>query len=385
MYKINIVKSLPYQEKIDWLRLARTPKIGRSTILKLFRIFDHAQDAIENIADFAIKGGSKIPIELFSKDLAQKELEKCEKLGAQMIFLNEESYPEILRQISDPPPIITVKGNIKLMHKNILSIVGPRHASFNGCNFAKKMAYDLGQHKMVIASGMARGIDSNAHKASLETGTIAVIGGGIDNIYPRENTDLYHEIADKGLLISEQAFGNPPKGGNFVQRNRIISGLSLGVLVIEATLRSGTLTTSRFALEQNRELFAVPGSPFDPRHEGTNRLIKQGAKVTTCADDVMEDISYLIKNKKLSSSLNESFDKKFKNTQFKKPDEDILNEIRDSILKKVSYEPIPLELLIEDLSMPIKMANIALVQLELAGKIENNNGKINLMNSLDNV
>ncbi len=375
---LPIVKELPIQDKINWIRLSRTNNIGRSTLLKLIKIFDNTQDAIDNVANYSIKGGLKKPIQVAPPSIANKELEDCRKINAHIICFNEEQYPAILREISDPPPIITVRGNLSLMHQNIIAIVGPRNASLNGCKFAEKISYEIGLAGIIIASGMARGIDTHAHKAAINTGTIGVIAGGIDNIYPKENTALYHEVIKKGLLISENPIGSPPKGGNFPQRNRIISGLSLGVVVIEATLRSGTLITSRFAIEQNRELFAVPGSPFDPRHEGTNRLIKQGAKLTVSSADVLEDIQEIINNRQRFSNISESFNEEFANIKFKAPDDDIVNDARKLILEKIGYSPISSELLIEELEIPVKIINIALVQLELADRIENQNGKITL-------
>lgn len=378
MFNNIFLKNASLSDKINWLRLVRTRGISRSTLFNLAEIFDNIQDIIDNVGEYSVKGGLKQPIEIYPFDLAQKEFELCQKNGAQIICYFEDSYPELLRQISDPPPILTIRGKGELLQKNIIAIVGPRNASLNGCQFAKKVAYELSSKGIVIASGMAIGIDRSAHKASIENGTIGVIAGGIDNIYPMQNLDLYQEIYKKGLLISEHQIGSAPRGGNFPQRNRIISGISLGVVVVEATLKSGTLITARFALEQNREIFAVPGSPFDPRHEGTNRLIKQGAKLIQNSDDILEDINDIIATRQRFSNISESLDIEFMPAKFKAPDESIVGKVRDLILSKISYSPTSIELIVNELEIPAKIANIACAQLELADKIENKNGKISL-------
>lgn len=371
-------KNLSPSDKINWIRLTRTKGISRSTLFNLLEIFGNIEDVITNVGEYSIQGGLKKPIELYSLEEARKELNNCAKINAEIICFSEEDYPQLLREISDPPPLITIRGQKKLIHENIVAIVGPRNASLNGCKFAQKIALELGNKGVVIASGLARGIDRSAHKSSLDTGTIGVIAGGIDNIYPPDNADLYQEIAKRGLLISENPIGTPPRGGNFPQRNRIISGISLGIVVIEATLKSGTLITARFALEQNREIFAVPGSPFDPRHEGTNRLIKQGAKLIENSDDILEDINEIITSRRRFAKISETTSEEFLLAKFKAPDDIIVAEARKLILSKINYTPISAELLIGELEIPAKIANIAFVQLELADRIENKNGKISL-------
>ena len=365
-------------ELISWIRLIRTNNIGRSTFFNLLKIFNNAQTAIENIEEFSIRGGLKTPIKPYNKNDAIKELEATRNFGADIIGFTEEAYPKMLREISDPPPILTVKGKINLLNQNIIAVVGPRNASFNGCKFARKIAKELGENKIIIASGLARGIDTAAHEASLTTGTIAVIAGGINNIYPSENANLYHQISNQGVIISEIPFGTLPRGGNFPQRNRIISGLSLGVVIIEATLKSGTLITAKFALEQNREIFAVPGNPMDPRYEGTNRLIKQGAKMLENTDDILNEIKYMRKeNEKLSES-SESKSQEFTSFISNLSDNSDIDKARNLILKKLNFTEITNDEIIRELEIPTQIVNIALVQLELADKIQNKNGKITL-------
>jgi DNA processing protein len=325
-----------------------------------------------------MRGGLKKPIKLYPESKAREELEKCRKIGADIITFIDHEYPKLLRQIADPPPILTIRGDVSLLNRDIIAIVGPRNASINGCKFARMITEELGNANLVISSGMARGIDTVAHKSSLATGTIAVIAGGIDNIYPSENKELYYKIIESGVIISEIQYGALPKGGNFPQRNRIISGLSLGVIVIEATLRSGTLITARFAIEQNREIFAVPGSPFDPRSQGANRLIKQGAKLVEGVHDILEEIDNMRTARDYELEFRDKDVMNFIGFEEFLLDDSEIDEARKLVLEKISYSPIFIDEIISELQISTKVANIVCMQLELADKIENRNGKISL-------
>ena len=267
------------QEKINWLRLARSENIGSSTFFHLIEIFGSATEAIQSLSAYDAENKIKRKIKVLSQKEAEIELENSQKFGAEVIIFSEEKYPSLLREIPDPPPVLTIKGRSELLTQNSVAIVGPRNTSLNATIFTKQLATDLGNNSLVISSGMARGVDTAAHQASIATGTIAVIAGGVNHIYPRENTKLYEEISRNGLIVSENPFNASPKIYSFIQRNRIISGLSIATIVVEAGLKSGSLTTARFALEQGREVFATPGSPIDQRCRGTNRLIKEGAKM----------------------------------------------------------------------------------------------------------
>jgi DNA processing protein len=372
------IKNLSEKERFDWIRLSRSQNIGPSTFFNLLKIFGTPAKALDNVEDYSLKGGAKRPISLYDQNQVLKELDSCKKFGAQIIAFSENSYPHRLREISDPPPVLTVKGHLPFLQKNIISIVGPRNASINGCKFARMIANDLGKNNFVVASGLARGVDTASHQGSIDNGTIAVIAGGIDHIYPKENTNLYNNIASKGVLVSENLFNAIPRGGNFPQRNRIISGISLGVVVVEATLRSGTLTTAKFASQQNREIFAVPGSPFDPRCQGTNRLIKQGAKLIENVEDILEEIDQIIsQDGQLQFMEEESDDSEI--FSYRPPDDDLINEARELILSRIGYDPISPDEIIRILEIPTKVANIALMQLELANRIENKSGKVMLI------
>jgi len=372
------VRKISESERVAWVRLSRTKNIGKTTFFNLLKIFGNVNDAVKNVGDYSLKGGLKFPIQVADEALAIKEISDCKKIGAEIITFIEPEYPPLLKQIADPPPIITIRGNKNLLNKDIISVVGPRNSSTNGYKFAKMIAHDLGKHDLVVASGMARGIDSAAHLGALETGTIAVIAGGIDHIYPPENKELYYQIVEKGLIISEIPYGASPKGGNFPQRNRIISGLALGVVVIEATLKSGTLITAKFAMEQNRDIFAVPGSPFDPRHQGTNRLIKEGAKLTENVDDILEEINHLRAKNLEKLEMREKELSDFAGFSTISASDDEIDEARKLILEKINYDGVMIDEIILELQIPPRIANIALLQLELADKIEYKNGKVNL-------
>lgn len=369
------------QEKVEWIRLARSENVGRSTFFRLIKIFGSPKQALEQVSHYAFQGGSKQQIKIYSEKDAAQELEDSHQFGAQIVLFSDENYPKLLREISDPPPILTIKGRIDFLNRHSIAIVGPRNASFNGVLFAKKIARELGENGLLIVSGMARGIDAAAHEVSINSGTVAVIAGGIDHIYPKENTELYHKICDKGLMISESYFGAPPKGGNFVQRNRIISGLSLGVVVIEASLRSGSLVTARFGAEQGREIFAVPGSPFDPRCLGTNRLIKQGAKLTESVEDILEEIPMLKSRFGEMEILQEPEAEDFISFMEKMPSDDDIKKIRQEILLRLNLVPLSIEAIIQEMQVPARLVNIAVVQLELADKVEVNYGKVILKRS----
>jgi len=365
-------------EKLNWLRLARSENIGKSTFFRLIEIFESVENALEQVADYAAAGGLRRKIKVCTLEDAENEMINSENFGAEILIFSEEKYPKLLRKIPDPAPVLTVRGDIEFFNRDTIAIVGPRNASFNAITFAKKIALELGQNSVITVSGMARGVDSAAHQASILSGTIAVIAGGINHIYPKENEHLYSEILKHGLLVSENAFGMPPKGGNFVQRNRIISGLALGVIVLEAGLKSGSLITARFAREQGREVFAMPGSPFDPRCHGTNRLIKDGAKMIENIADILDELPKLKSQLRGSKILREPDSKPFVAPAAKLPSDDDVKKIRQEIFSRLSVAPIAIDEIIGQMQVPTKLLNIALVQLELADKIVINFGKVAL-------
>jgi DNA processing protein len=261
------VKSLTSGERLDWLRLIRSKYVGPITFHRLLERYGSAAAALAALPELAARGGAR-RIRIASKEDTSCEMEQVAEAGAQLIALREEHYPPLLRQTEDAPPLIAVIGHAHLLAKKALAVVGTRNASLNGLGLAERLARDVGGEGYLIVSGMARGIDRAAHEGALETGTAAVLAGGTDVIYPKENSDIYQRIVGRGAALSEMPLGTKPQARHFPRRNRIISGMARGVLVVEATKKSGSLITTRFAAEQNREVFAVPGSPLDPRAQG---------------------------------------------------------------------------------------------------------------------
>ncbi len=274
-------------ERLAKLRLARSRNIGPVTYRQLLARFPSAQEAIDAIPDLARRGGGRAP-QLADMRLIEAETEEVERLGASYLFLHVPPYPPPLAEIGAAPPVLIVRGDLSLLAKPIVGMVGARNASAAARRFARELAFGLGDAGYVAASGLARGIDTAVHHGSIDTGTIAVIAGGIDIFYPPENKDLQLDIAERGVLIAEQPPGSEPKARHFPYRNRIIAGLGMGTIVIEAAPKSGSLITARQANEFGREVMAVPGSPLDPRAQGCNQLIRDGATLIQTVDDVLE-------------------------------------------------------------------------------------------------
>lgn len=277
---------LTASERLQWHRLAQCENVGPITFKALIARFGTAAAALEALPDMSRRGGSGRVMRIYDLEKAETDFINATRLGARYVALCEPEYPDLLRHAPAPPPLICVKGALDLTHRRVIGIVGARNASANGVRFTRQIASELGQADFVIVSGLARGIDTAAHEASINTGTIAVVAGGIDHNYPPENAKLQAAIADGGLLLSEMPPGIVPKAESFPRRNRIIAGLAQATVVVEAAMRSGSLTTARFAAEAGREVFAVPGSPLDPRCEGTNGLIKDGANLLQRASDI---------------------------------------------------------------------------------------------------
>src|SRR5436190_11582096 len=275
------------EERIDWLRLIRAENVGPRTFRTLIRHYGSAGSALRALPELASRGGARRPVRIPPREEAERELIALRSLDLHLVALGEPEYPPALANIDDAPPLISSRGNPAGLARPMVAIVGSRNASAAGAKMAGRLARDLGQAGFVIVSGLARGIDAAAHRASMSSGTIAVLAGGQDRIYPAEHADLLEAILVEGAALSEMPLGWEPRARDFPRRNRLISGLALGLIVVEAARRSGSLITVRFALEQGREVFAVPGSPLDPRAEGTNGLLKQGATLVTEASDVI--------------------------------------------------------------------------------------------------
>jgi DNA processing protein len=280
-------------ERLDWLRLARTEAVGPVTFQQLTRRFGSARAALQRLPDMARGAGRAVPPRIPSPAEAEAEIDAGEKLGATLLLAGDDAFPEGLKNLDPPPPILWALGDPALLQRRAVAVVGARVASAAGCRFARGISGELGRHGLVIASGLARGVDAAAHEGALPTGTVAVLGGGVGDIYPPENERLYRQIAERGCIVSESAPGRRAQAKDFPRRNRLISGLSLAVVVVEAELKSGSLITARLAAEQGREVLAVPGSPLDPRARGCNDLIRQGAAVCEGPEDVLRAIEHV--------------------------------------------------------------------------------------------
>jgi DNA processing protein len=284
------IATLGDDERLACLRLIRSENVGPVTFRQLINHYGGAARALDALPELSSRAGKKRPIRICSKDVARAELASAQKAGAEPVFTIEPGYPKYLAAVDAPPPLLYVRGRLDLASRPSVAMVGSRLSSAAGVKLARLFAHEIGRAGYVIVSGLARGIDGAAHDASLETGTIAVLAGGIDVIYPPEHAALYDRIAHEGCVLTEQPPGFVARAQDFPRRNRIISGASLAVVIVEAAARSGTLVTARFASEQGREVFAIPGHPLDPRAEGTNRLIKNGATLVTEPHDVLEQL-----------------------------------------------------------------------------------------------
>ncbi len=278
-------------ERLDRLRLIRSDNVGPRTFRSLLNHFGNARSALERLPDLARRGGADRAGRICSEQDARAELTAATKLGVSLVVPGEATYPPRLAMIDDAPPLLGVRGAPEVLMRPMIAIVGSRNASGAGLKFAGQLARDLGEAGFAVISGLARGIDQAAHRATIQSGTVAVLAGGHDRIYPSEHEDLLAALLEHGAAISEMPLGHVPRARDFPRRNRLISGAALGVVVIEAAHRSGSLITARMAAEQGREVFAVPGSPLDPRAAGTNDLIKQGATLITEASDVINAVA----------------------------------------------------------------------------------------------
>ncbi len=287
------MKLLLPEEKLNWLRLSQSENVGPVTFHNLLHRFGTATKALEALPELSQRGGLKRVLKIYSRDSAQRDIERAAKLSAQFVVAGETGYPPALANVPAAPPMLCVSGNLELAEMVSVGMVGARNASALGLKFTRQIARALTEAGLLVASGLARGIDTAAHEASVDVQTAAVIAGGIDIFYPPENEKLQRLISERGLLITEMLPGTAPKAEHFPRRNRIISGMARAVIVVEAALRSGSLITARYAAEQGRDVYAVPGSPMDPRAEGTNRLIKDGATMLTSIDELLESLKQI--------------------------------------------------------------------------------------------
>src|SRR3954451_12302377 len=353
------------EQRIDWLRLIRSDNVGPRTFRSLINHFGSARAALARLPDLAQRGGAARRLRICSEEDAEAEIAASKNIGVSLVAPTEPFYPPRLALIDDAPPLLGVRGALEALTRPMIAIVGSRNASGAGLKFTGRLARDLGDAGFVIASGLARGIDQAAHRASLDSGTIAVLAGGHDRIYPAEHEDLLQAMLQSGAAISEMPLGHVPRARDFPRRNRLISGVALGVVVVEAAHRSGSLITARIAAEQGREVFAVPGSPLDPRAAGTNDLIKQGATLTTEAADVINAVAPIME-RPVELPTREPEDV----PSYDEPD----SSDRTRIVGLLGPSPIGLDDLIRMAGTSPAVVRTVLLELELAGRLERHGG-----------
>jgi DNA processing protein len=359
------VPNLTDDQRLAWLRLVRSENVGPRTFFYLFNRFGSADAALSALPDLARRAGGSRQHRICSIETARRELDAIAYAGARLIAFGEPDYPALLREIYDPPPVITVAGNLTVLARADLAIVGARNASALGITFAGRIARDLAATGAAIVSGLARGIDAAAHKATLETGTVAVLAGGLNRIYPTENQPLADAIRERGALVAESPMDFAPRGIDFPRRNRIVAGLSRAVVVIEAAERSGSLITARLALDGGREVFAAPGFPLDPRSAGCNRLIRDGAAhLLTEAAEIVAVLTTATQSPPraaVQAPPLPAFDDG--------PAGDPSADSYARLLELLGPTPTPLDDLVRAAGLPASLVRGALIDLVLAGRV----------------
>ncbi|KKX34255.1 DNA-processing protein DprA [Rhizobium sp. LC145] len=363
--------ALTERQRIAWLRLIRSDNVGPVTFRELINHCGSAENALAMLPELSARGGASRAIRIATVEEAERELERAARHGARFIGIGEPDYPPALRQIEGAPPLIAAKGDLGIATRPSVGIVGSRNASISGSKFAAMIARDAGRAGYTVTSGLARGIDTAAHRASLETGTIAVLAGGLDQPYPPENVPLLEEITSgAGLAVSEMPFGWEPRARDFPRRNRLIAGISLGVVVVEAADRSGSLITARLAGDFGRLVFAVPGSPLDPRCQGTNGLLKNGAIVTTGSADVLEALAPLAQIDLFFDPAVEEPLGEGGSDMLPPPDDDV----RALIASALGPTPVEIDDIIRHTGLPAASVYLVLLELDLAGRLHRHPG-----------
>ena len=358
-------------DRVNWLRLTRSEGVGPITFRQLIQRFGSAADALAAIPELARRGGRARPVTLASVGDVNRELATLDRIGGKLLTLADPDYPSRLAAIEDAPPVLTVIGDIGALPRRSVAIVGARNASLNGRRFAERLAQGLGRAGVVVVSGLARGIDGAAHTGALKTGTTAVLAGGVDVVYPPEHEDLHRHISEAGTVVSEVPPGTQPTARHFPRRNRIISGLCLATVVVEAASRSGALITARMAAEQGRDVLAVPGSPMDPRADGPNSLIRNGAVLVRSVEDILEALAPMDRGR-LGENDAEPFDSGA--AGLSDPDRESLEAARERLAQSLSPVPTQVDELIRDCQLSASAVLTALLEMELAGRLERHPG-----------
>ncbi len=354
-------RRLTDSERVAWTRLARAPGIGPVTFAQLLDRFRTPEAALASLPELARRAGAKQTMALPAQTSIEQEILTTRSFGAEILASCEPEFPILLRALVPPPPVVTMLGRAPMAAGRTVAIVGARNASAAGRKIARDMARTIGEAGWVTVSGLALGIDGEVHAASLATGTIAVLAGGINQIYPPQHDRLYAEIAARGLLISESPFGHQAKAQDFPRRNRIITGLSRGVVIVEAAERSGSLISARTAGEQGREVMAVPGSPLDPRAAGTNALIRDGATLVRHAEDVLQALSELPPLQQVRSLTQDRFES---DPLDGAPPADQVQSVAGAL----TAAPLPIDEIARGTGLSVARCRSILVELELAGR-----------------
>lgn len=369
---------LEHNEIINRIRLYRSQNVGPIMYRNLLLKYGTAHDAIQALPELASRGGRKTPLDIVTRESIEREWENHQKIGAKLIVEGDGIYPRLLSDLDEAPPVFSILGNPDLMQRHAVGVVGARNCSLNGKKIAYSLSKGLADAGFVVVSGLARGIDGQAHQASLEQGTIAIIAGGVDKIYPTEHTDLYHKIREQGLIIAESPLGVEPQSNLFPRRNRLISALSQGVVVIEAAMQSGSLITARYAIEQNKEVFVVPGSPLDPRYRGSNQLIRKGAHLTTSATDVIDVLQepYRAVMKEAARDLLDSAQGSLYvvPSDSQESSEIDMGKLTSDLLESLSPTPISVDEVVENLPYAYSDIMTVMLELELAGRMTRHPG-----------
>jgi DNA processing protein len=366
---MNVAASvrLSDEQRLAWLRLIRSDNVGPVTFRELVNHFGSATAALDALPDLAGRGGRRVRIAAAAD--AEREMTAAHAIGARLVAIGEPDYPPWLRSIDGAPPLIAVRGNRDCLPSPMVSVVGSRNASVAGRKFAMTIARALGEAGFVVASGLARGIDAAAHEAALATGTVAVFAGGLDRIYPEENAALAERILLSGAHVSEMPMGWEPRARDFPRRNRIISGLALGVVIVEAAHRSGSLITAGTAADQGRLVFAVPGSPLDPRASGTNHLIKDGATIVTAVEDVLAEIEPMLGKEPARAPV------LLAETEGASPPAfDVEEDVRERVFAALGKTPVEVDEIIRFTGLKPAVIHLILIELDLAGRLERHPG-----------
>ena len=366
--------TLSDQQRLSWLRLIRSQNVGPATFRDLISHYGTAEQALEAIPELAKRGGAAARIEICSTDRAEYELMRAERCGARFIGIGEPEYPSNLRNTEGSPPLLCVRGDASVFREKSLAVVGSRNASIAGLKITERLSRQMGENGYVIVSGLARGIDTAAHKAAIETGTIAVFAGGVDHVFPEENSNLVENIIETGgAVVSEMPMGWQPRAKDFPRRNRIITGLSRAVLVVEAARKSGSLITARLANETGRTILAIPGSPLDPRSEGTNNLIREGATLVGSAEDILEALAPL--DHDMSEVKDDIREDEFDLFEFQGSNEASLNDsVREKIIAALGPSPVLIDDILQFTDASPGEVQLTLLELSLAGKLERHPG-----------